>query len=1024
MNTKIIKIMSVLATVAIVASSFVWALPVAAANPGDGTFAKQDMPADLTAGKYVLLPGSNIIDIAVGSDGNTIYVAEPAAANYIMKSTDGGQSFDTVTNNYGAAGVTPAGGGVPIAMSIAPDDVNTVAVTDGVKVIITKDGGTTWSALPNPTLAVGNVVTDIAVAPARSGTLLGREYVISIADGGATVTGDVQIIGGNAIWATVGGVLPANTITGLFDFTSVVVTPNFLGDRCVVAIGTNAVAGSTSLFIVNTATNTIVNNPAGAIVATGVPLATGVTAITTNFLTVPALTSIVTSSIALPTNFDPTTTSGRRAYAAIASAAAPFSDNDVYRVESDTAKALGAVIAPVYSIAYAGTIDTGTLFMGPRSNADVKYSTTMTASSPTWTTTLNGPSVGAAVIAPSVVLKVASDFATSNKIYAGTLGIESGFNVSKDAGVSFIQESLIDTGAGKIGNPSFSFASDGKSAKVSAKDTNGYIAIWQTDVPFTATGWSRIFSKLSAGTGSMKISGSAIYFAEVGVANGNIYVSQDAGVSFSTRNGPSGLTMLGYEIRDAQTVYYVDTTGGLSKSTNGAFFFGTPVATGMGPNTGINLSKANQIIASGTGVTISNDDGATFTSMSGLTGGTSFAVTTDGAYATNNIIYVTDTGVAGANIYRVKTDSVSNTFENMGFPQGGGVTIRGIGIRSGVMYVTTNNIATGIIRTLTPTDLVGNQNWQYLFNGLPGAPQSSASRTGSVNLYVRVPGLVGTNDVYAYNDFLATTKPTLTTPADNYSDDVNPSGGNGYAIDLKMQAMGVGNAQVDRVDIEIVDKNNGFTGTPFNALPLVVAPTNPIINTGQIGFILQPNHVYQWRFRAARQTSGQLIDSPWSDARTINVQAGSIVSQQYVGPVLLGPQGGAQGLDPNSVGFAWAPVSGATEYQIIVSTDPQLTKTVAGTPATSTIPAFQATGLSYSTVYYWAVKATKPTTSVQTVGTFTTMAKPVAQPTGTAVATQPPITVITNPTAETPAYIWAVIAIGAILVVAVMTAQM
>jgi hypothetical protein len=145
------------------------------------------------------------------------------------------------------------------------------------------------------------------------------------------------------------------------------------------------------------------------------------------------------------------------------------------------------------------------------------------------------------------------------------------------------------------------------------------------------------------------------------------------------------------------------------------------------------------------------------------------------------------------------------------------------------------------------------------------------------------------------------------------------------------------------------------------------------------------------------------------------------VSQGYAGPQLLGPQGGAQGLDPASVGFSWAPVSGASEYQIIVATDAGLTKTVAGTPANVTIPAYNATGLTNSTVYYWAVKATKPTASVQTVGTFTTMAKPTPPPTttgGGGGAVNPTI-IVQQPAAETPAYIWAVIAIGAILVIAV-----
>lgn len=1028
MNTKINKIMSVLAIVAIVASSFVWALPVAASNPGDGTFTVQDIPQGGTAGKNVLLTGSAIIDIAVASDGKTIYVASSVNTalnpfNYLFKSTDAGQSFDLILNNY----ITAAGGGVPVAISIAPDDVNTLAVADVAgKVIITKDGGTTWSALPNPTIGANGVVTDIAVAPARSGTLLGREYIVSIADGTAGVGvlgngGDVQIIGNNAGWATIGGVAPSpNTIAGVFDFTSVVVTPNFLGDRCVVAVGTKGV-GTTTLLVINTATNTIVNN-AGA----GVVLFAGTT---TDYQVAAVPASISSSSIALPSNYDATTSSGRRCYVGIAAKGPAIqADNDVYKVENDGSKALGAITGPVYSVAYFGTVDAGTLFMGPRNNVDVKYTTQMTGTSPTWTTTLKGPSTDPTVTQPSVLLRIASDYATSSMLFAGTLGLETGFNVSSDAGVSFIQESLIDTGntagVANIGKPSLSFASDGKSCLVSARDPHGFIALWRTDVPFTTTSWKRIFTK--AGTAiSTKTSGTAIYVADIVVAPATqtpIYVSQDNGVYFSTRNGPSSL-LTGYEIRDAQTVYGYDAAGNIYKSTNAAFFWNTPVATGAGAINAISLSKANQIIAAGTTVTISNDDGATFTAINGgLTAGAAYTVAPDGAYATNNVLYAADTGTAGTNVFRVKTDSTSNIWENLNAPITATSKIKGIGLRSGALYVTTDAAVDGIIRTLYPTDLVGNQNWVKLsVAGL--APDASVSRTGAVNLYQRVIVTVGgPASIYAFNDLLGGTKPTLTTPEDNYADNVNPSGGNGYPVDLKWKPMGTGNGQVDRVDIEIVDKSNGFTGVPTWPLQ-VIAPTNPVITvsgpTAAPGSAFQPNKVYQWRVRAARTTSGQLIDSPWSDPRTINIQAGGIVSQVNAGVVLQGPTGGAQGLDPASVGFSWAQVSGATEYQIIVATDAGLTKTVSGTPATVTIPAYQATGLTYSTVYYWAVKATKPTASIQSVGTFTTMAKPVVQPTG--AATNPTQTVIVqNPTAgETPVYIWAVIAIGAILVIAV-----
>ncbi|MDD5127603.1 MAG: hypothetical protein PHR43_05885, partial [Dehalococcoidales bacterium] len=94
--------------------------------------------------------------------------------------------------------------------------------------------------------------------------------------------------------------------------------------------------------------------------------------------------------------------------------------------------------------------------------------------------------------------------------------------------------------------------------------------------------------------------------------------------------------------------------------------------------------------------------------------------------------------------------------------------------------------------------------------------------------------------------------------------------------------------------------------------------------------------------------------------------------------------------------------------------------------------------LEAGTTYYWAVKATKPVAGAfSAVANFTVAVAPEATtaappvvitqvPAPTIVLTQPPVTttniVIPQPTPApqiAPAYIWAVIIIGAILVIAV-----
>ena len=158
--------------------------------------------------------------------------------------------------------------------------------------------------------------------------------------------------------------------------------------------------------------------------------------------------------------------------------------------------------------------------------------------------------------------------------------------------------------------------------------------------------------------------------------------------------------------------------------------------------------------------------------------------------------------------------------------------------------------------------------------------------------------------------------------------------------------------------------------------------------------------------------------------------AGGAVVQTQAGPILLGPQGGAMDI-PLQPGFSWAPVSGATEYSFTLATDAGLTDTVPGTPAMVTSPSFQVTeDLEYSTTYFWGVQVTEPTGGDLSIGTFTTVAEPEAVTYtcpqcglifDTPEALEAHIAAMHAPVAPTtPGYIWAIIGIGALLIIAML----
>jgi len=115
--------------------------------------------------------------------------------------------------------------------------------------------------------------------------------------------------------------------------------------------------------------------------------------------------------------------------------------------------------------------------------------------------------------------------------------------------------------------------------------------------------------------------------------------------------------------------------------------------------------------------------------------------------------------------------------------------------------------------------------------------------------------------------------------------------------------------------------------------------------------------------------------------------------------------------------FVWGAVSGADTYELEVGSTPDFSDATLVTTALTQYT--WTTQLEYDTNYYWRVRALSAVGGVSEwcVSNFHTGMEP-----------QPPVVVEENPTpnitltvpeAETPGYIWAIIAVGAILTIAV-----
>jgi len=184
---------------------------------------------------------------------------------------------------------------------------------------------------------------------------------------------------------------------------------------------------------------------------------------------------------------------------------------------------------------------------------------------------------------------------------------------------------------------------------------------------------------------------------------------------------------------------------------------------------------------------------------------------------------------------------------------------------------------------------------------------------------------------------------------------------------------------------------------------------------------LQPNTNYYWRVRVADEGSliGAPLISPWSTVQKFKTAIGASMAR----PDLQAPWPGEPDV-PLSPTFEWSGIEWADYYEYELALDPT---TTAGGYFSTPLVALVGTSslvstawksditLDYETRYYWHVKAIGVDTDTpwSDVGTFTTLGVPPEAPTS-----QPPVVI---PPAQniTPAWIWAIVIIGAILVIAV-----
>jgi hypothetical protein len=306
------------------------------------------------------------------------------------------------------------------------------------------------------------------------------------------------------------------------------------------------------------------------------------------------------------------------------------------------------------------------------------------------------------------------------------------------------------------------------------------------------------------------------------------------------------------------------------------------------------------------------------------------------------------------------------------------------------------------------------------------APAAVASFTVGDNILYAA---TTTTTLYGYDDHFAKAKPEVTGPADGATIGIDPVNGRADPFVITVKPVGSGVGAGNRMDIAFKEE-----GEPWRPAPTIgnvsVSATSPtiVINSDVMtanAYVLKANTTYQFRVRFDNQVSGDFVRTPWSDGTTLKVAGGTVVQQPHAGPIILSPQGGSTtGLTP---GVTWAPFAGATKYQVILATDGELKNRVAGTPVFVTAPSWQPSApLEYGTTYFAGITAVEPTVSPQSIISFTTMEKavPPPEPTPPVVVKEVPAPVINIPAQPAPqviqpAFIWAIVIIGAVLIIVV-----
>jgi len=1045
------KILGIALAVVLLVSLFAFAVPVSA-----GSLLWTGVNTPLVATNQLFAANTDVNEIVLSPNFSTDLTAFAAVSNIqtparplVYRSLDGGYTWVATSSTLGAAA-----GDIIVDLEVSPNYVNdrTVFVAtqtaaggaNSGRVYRSTDGGATFGQLGVVTLAGTEVITCMSVSPSYDGV---GEIAIGTAETAnaavtATAANSVQIWGAAGVlsWVASG---PATR----YDVSAIQYSPNYNIDATLLAVTSTVAAGTVLRDCVGGVWNTI-----SAGVAVGSTLVTDFDGPTAG-----VGTNLQYADIALPSDYNGTTPTLRRAYVSIVGEVGYLAGgtlSNVYRIDNVTA---GIALNPgvqLGDLEYSGTYAAGTLMGGlvntaAAAAANVYYSSTAMTTSPVWYPATNAPTgLTIAAIIPaasaavqsvylsSTYVSMAADFATTNVVAAGTPGTDSAFGISTNAGVNWNERGLIDNGgvaitfvAGSEIEMSPTYATDNTMFMISTNlgaapnDTN----VWRT--VDAGAHWDRVMTGNFAGAGIGVLAISKEYATDGVVYVGdtttvNIFYSNSRGDGWAARtvNAAIGVTVADMIAPNGTILYVADCVGGnVAKSLNSGW-----VWTGANCKASGSAGNLISIALDGDTIVVGDNAGNVYRSADA---NTTWAQVGTTILAGNNV-YV---AVNGTHVYA----QLSATGDVYRFDVGSSfawycpdaVALLGLGIKisaDDTLYALDPTAAalTQIRRTITPT--WGPAAPAPFFEWMTGmgavAGRSISVASGGSNIIMLLEGT--NNALWTYTDILSagSTPPVLLGPANNAA-----------LTNTDQATYSVQNvAGVTTWSLAFCNENTFTNNAVFGAAPpcIQVAPaTQTFIDISADVGISNEAPVY-WMARAIAPLRG-----PWSEVRVVNAQPQIGVNA----PVPAALAANLEGRASVTPILNWTAFKNATGYQVQVAiahspvnfTEANLIVDEVLGPVTTY--AITDEPLLYNQAYGWRVRALTAAGSSDwsgAVGFLTEKeeAAPTAQPTYTinvpTSTVTPTFTVTvptstTTPTTITPTWIYAIIAVGAVLVIAV-----